>query len=91
MSDSESKRDFLRGLTHEQLEIFVLNNEYKEEKLRKKLFLLSGCREFGSCDPSNAACIECFHNNQCLFDRCCPFSDMINSYNKKQLTKSLNS
>ncbi len=90
MQNVESKRDYLRRQTHEQLEIFVMNSDHAEARLRKKLFLLSGCGDFGNHDGMSGSCVDCCCNDRNLFDRCCAFSDMIDSYDKEQLTKSLN-
>lgn len=66
-------RDFLKKQSHEQLEIFVLNSEMIIETLRDRLFLATGCPDFGGQDGTNGACVECFYNTPELHERCCLF------------------
>lgn len=82
MLKPESKEEFLRNQSHEQLEIFVLNHERSEKELRKRLFLLSGCGDYGRHDPMNGSCVDCYYEHRDLFERCCAFEDMVSSYNK---------
>lgn len=74
MKDIEkSKREFLKNQSHEQLEIFVLNGDAIEDDLRNRLFLLSGCGNFGGQDGTDGSCVECFYNDRELYERCCLF------------------
>lgn len=78
----QSKDDFLAKQSHKQLEIFIHNYEYIEESLRNRLFLLSGCHDFGNQDGTNGSCIECYYNNPVLHHRCCLFQDSLYKYIK---------
>ena len=51
----ESKEDFLKNQTHEQLEIFVKNGELIQDNLRQRLFVLAGCGDFGGQDGTNTS------------------------------------
>ena len=64
-------REFLAEQTHEQLETFVLNAKMVESNLRDRLFLLTGCRDFGGQDGTNGACVDCYYYNNELHKRCC--------------------
>ena len=76
----DTKRDFLRQQSHEQLEIYVINADRTEENLRKRLFLLTGCRDFGDSDGTVGSCIDCSFEHPDMFNRCDAFKDMIRAY-----------
>lgn len=80
MHNQENKREFLKKQSHEQLEVFVLNGKIIEDNLRDRLFLLTGCSNFGGQDGMNGACIECFYENRDLHERCCLFQTAMHSY-----------
>lgn len=80
----KTKEEFLKNCTHEELEIFVLNHERSEKELRKRLFLLSGCGDYGRHDPMNGSCVDCYYEHRDLFERCCAFEDMVSSYDKAE-------
>ena len=65
--------DFLNEQTKEQIIIFLHNTEAQLESLRKRMYKLTGCREFGNLDGMNGACIECFYEERELFDKCSNF------------------
>jgi len=76
----EEKRDYLKRQTHEQLEICILNNEMMEDILRDRLYLLSGCRNFGGQDGTDGSCIDCYITNRDLHQRCCLFQTSAHMY-----------
>ena len=76
MRNPENKHDFLAKQSHEQLEIMVLNGEMVEDNLRDRLFLLTGCSNFGGQDGTDGACIDCYYNNRDLHERCCLFQEI---------------
>ena len=80
----EERREYLRRQSHEQLEIFILNDEYLESIMQDKLFLLAGCSEFGGADGTVGACVECFELNRALHERCCLFQEMLEKYRKSK-------
>lgn len=80
INENESKQEFLARQSHEQLEIFVMNAEMCNDILRDRLFLLSGCRDFGGQDGTNGSCCDCFHNNRDMFERCCLFQGAAHTY-----------
>jgi hypothetical protein len=87
---TKTKQEFYESQSKEQLIIFLNNQEYKEEILREKLFMLSGCRNFGGPDGMNGTCIECFHENRSLHDRCYYFSCALDDYRRKKLMEKKN-
>ena len=89
---NESKEDFLKNQTHEQLEIFVKNGDLIQDNLRERLFLLSGCWDFGGEDGTNGACVECYYNNRELHERCCLFQSAmhIRLLNQRKKTQDRN-
>lgn len=74
------KRDYLKRQTHEQLEIFILNNDMVEENLRDRLHLLTGCGNFGGQDGTDGSCIDCYMTNKDLHQRCCLFQTSAHMY-----------
>lgn len=76
----ESKEDFLKNQTHEQLEIFIKNGDLIQDNLRERLFLLSGCGDFGGQDGTNGSCVECYYNNRGLHERCCLFQTVVHMH-----------
>lgn len=77
---NKSKREWLSEQSHEQLEIFVTNQEYIEESLRDRLFLLTGCRYFGERDNMVGSCVYCCIDDQDMYERCALFQDRFLSY-----------
>lgn len=75
-----SKRDFLKHQSHEQLETFILNDNIVEKSLRDRLYLLSGCHNFGENDGTDGVCYDCSINNKELFERCCLFQTAAHMY-----------
>ena len=84
MQEKETKREWLKKQSHEQLEIFVFNHEYTESVLRDRLFLLSGCHDFGGQDGTNGSCVECCYNNPELHERCCLFQAAVHTHLKRR-------
>lgn len=76
----ESKEDFLKSQTHEQLEIFIKNGDLIQDNLRERLFLLSGCGDFGGQDGMNGSCVECYYNNRDLHERCYLFQIVVHMH-----------
>ena len=73
-------REYLRSVSHRQLEIMVRNRSYVNELLRDRLFLITGCRDFGGQDGTNCSCVECFYHNPELHNRCCLFQMTAHNY-----------
>ena len=73
-------REYLRSVSHRQLEIMVRNRGYINELLRDRLFLITGCRDFGGQDGTNGSCVECFYHNPELHNRCCLFQMTAHNY-----------
>lgn len=73
-------REYLRSVSHRQLEIMVRNSGYVNELLRDRLFLITGCRDFGGQDGTDGGCVECFYHNPELHNRCCLFQMMAHNY-----------
>lgn len=67
------KEDNLKNLTHEQLEVCISNKDMINDILRDRLYLLSGCRNFGGQDGMDGGCVECSFKNKDLHQRCCLF------------------
>ena len=79
----KTKQEYYETQSKDQLIIFLNNQDYTESTLRDKLFLLGGCHNFGGCDGTDGACVECYYNNQALFDRCSYFADAYIKYRKR--------
>ena len=78
MFDKESgktKREWLMEQSHEQLVTFIMNGDMTQDILREKLYLLAGCRNFGSSDGMDGSCVDCYHENRLLFNRCYMFGE----------------
>lgn len=54
----------------EQQIMLLHNAESHIENLRKRMFILTGCREFGTVDGMNGTCIDCYYENNELFKKC---------------------
>ena len=63
-----------KEMHYNDLIIRLNNTELENEILREKLYLLTGCRGYGSIDGMNGACIECYYEDKELNDRCMNFS-----------------
>lgn len=63
------KQEFSR----EDLTIQIKNCEYVSDNLRDRLYRLTGCRNFGSCDGMDGSCHYCLAKNRALFDKCWDF------------------
>ena len=66
----KTSNEFLKKQTKEQLIIFIHNDEYIIDELRKRLYKLTGCGNFGGVDGMDGSCIECSYNNAKLFEKC---------------------
>lgn len=82
MTSRDKKREYLKQQPQELLVTFIMNGDYIEEGLRDRLFLLSGCRNFGESDGMNGACIDCFYENKDLHFRCRSFEAMMCCHRK---------
>ena len=71
----------------EQLIIFLKNNDYTMEKLRDKIFLLTGCAGFGDCDGTDGGCIDCLYDNPQQHKRCYLFQNTFHQYRKEKYEK----
>lgn len=80
INKEETEREYYARQSHEQLEIFLMNSKYTEKMLRDRLFLLTGCHDFGGQDGTVGCCVECCYENRELFDRCCIFKDAFHRY-----------
>lgn len=73
-------KEQLKDIPRSQLEVMVNNKDYVIDILRDRLFLITGCREFGGQDGTNGGCVECFYNTPDLHNRCCLFQMAMHSY-----------
>ena len=81
--------DFFNNPTKEQLSIRRLRNaKLKENSLRDRLFLLSGCSDFGNPDGLNGACVECSYKNEEQWKRCSLFRDIYRTWKKSHTGKT---
>lgn len=55
-----------------------------EKDLRERLFLLTGCGNFGGADREADVCILCFEEFQTRYLRCRLFRDMRENYRKEK-------
>lgn len=76
----QSKQEDLSEQPNEQFDILVTSQEYIEEFLRDRLFLLTGCRYFGERDNMVGSCVDCYIDNRDMYERCVLFQDMFLSY-----------
>lgn len=81
----KTKQEFYESQSKEQLIIFLNNQDYVEQTLRERLFLLSGCGDFGYSDGTNGACVDCLYENRALWDRCHCFTFAYHDYKQKKL------
>ena len=81
----KSKKEYYESQSKEQLIIFLNNQEYIENTLRERLFLLGGCDNFGCCDGTDGACVDCLYTNRPLWDRCHCFTWAYHDYRKSML------
>ena len=82
-----SKDEFLKNQSKEQLIIFLKNREYVENRLRNRLFLLTGCSDFGNCGGMNGSCVECSYDREKLFESCHKFKDWFHEFIEKEMEK----
>ena len=73
--ESMAKKEFYETQDKEQLVISLLNAKEKNELLSEKLYALTGCSIYGTCDGTIGCCIECYHNNPALHNKCSQFQD----------------
>lgn len=83
----KTKREWLREQSQEQLITFIMNGDMMQDILRDKLFILTGCHDFGSSDGMNGSCVECCYENRALFDRCCLFGDAYRKYESLKIER----
>ena len=82
-----SDKKFLEEQSHETLVTFIMNSEMREDMLRDRLYLLSGCRYFGESDGMNGSCVDCLNNNPGLHERCCLFHIAAHQYLAQKYSK----
>ena len=70
LEGEKMNKEFLDTVPRETLYIFINNDEYIINSLQERLFKLTGCCDFGNVDGMNGSCIECFHSNRELFEKC---------------------
>lgn len=70
----------IKDYTKEELEILYHNLNIEYERLCNKLFILTGCKHFGDGDGMNGSCIDCYHDNNDLHNRCELFSLAYDKY-----------
>lgn len=68
------------NFSKQELETFCINDDLREESLRNRLFLLTGCSCFGEQDGMTGCCVECSYENIDLFDRCTMFQKAVREY-----------
>ena len=81
-------KKYYESLDKHQLITFLLNMKLVEETLRDRLFLLSGCRDFGNSDGMDGSCVECGYDNPALQYRCLEFGNAYREYVKNKLKMS---
>lgn len=69
----KSDREFYESQDKEQLIIFLLNGKRKNERLHKKLKMLTGCGCYGDCDGTDGSCVVCYYDNPTLQMKCSQF------------------
>lgn len=77
LGDRESKREFYESQNKGQLIIFLLNKDYENERLRKKLNLLTGCPYYGDHDSMNGSCVDCHYETPELQMECSKFQNKL--------------
>ena len=82
-----SEREFYESQDKEQLIIFLLNGKRENERLHKKLKMLTGCDCYGDCDCMDGSCVDCHYDNPTLEMKCRQFQDEF----YKKLREELNS
>ena len=70
LKGEKMNKEFLDTVPRETLYTFINNDEHIIDSLQERLFKLTGCYDFGNMDGMNGSCIECFHLNRELFDKC---------------------
>lgn len=78
----------LEHFPKEQLIVFLHNEELENERLREKLFLLTGCREFGNMDGMDGTCVYCNEKDKNLADRCFLFTNAFSCWYKRHPFKN---
>ena len=73
LDTSKSDREFYESQDKEQLIIFLLNDKRENERLHKKLEMLTGCSCYGDCDGTDGTCVDCYYDNPDLQIRCSQF------------------
>lgn len=80
-----TKQEFYEKQSKEQLIIFLNNHEYIEKAYNERLFLLTGCGDFGNSDGTVGSCVDCSYENPDLWERCHSFTFAYHDYKKKKL------
>jgi len=79
-----TKDEFYKQQSKEQLIIFLKNQDYEIQRLRDKLFLLTGCQGFGNSDGMDGGCVDCYFNNRNSWERCNFFQSAFHEYRKQK-------
>ena len=69
----KTEREFYESQDKEQLIIFLLNGKHENERLHKKLKMLTGCGCYGDCDGMDGSCVDCHYDNPQLQMECSQF------------------
>ena len=80
-------KKFLDEQPRETLITIIMNAQMREDMLRDRLYLLSGCRCFGEADGTNGVCVECSYNNPELHERCLLFHMSAHQYINQKYSK----
>lgn len=79
---NQSREEYYSTQSKEQLIVYLLNSDDANKQLMSKLELLTGCSRFGEQDGTDGACVECFHNDNLLWNRCKLFREASNGFQK---------
>lgn len=85
---NQSREDYYSTQSKGQLIIYLLNSDEVNRELMSKLELLTGCGKLGEQDGTDGACVECFHDNNLLWNRCKLFRQTFKDFQKwKEIRK----
>ena len=84
MSEPSAMRVLLEDKTKDELINLVLNLTSTEDRLRDRLFLLTGCRCFGEQDGMDGSCVECSYEHDGQFKRCYIFRLAMEEYEQRK-------
>ena len=77
MEKEIDKREFLKTQSHEQLEDLVIKGDKIILELRHRLYLITGCGNFGNPDWLSGHCTNCRCENPNMCNRCKAFQSAV--------------